>query len=85
MKTLLDFAPLALWALLWIAGGNMLAASLFHLQRNEAAMVGLGIGLVTETWLANILARIIPVCASILAGRSVDIAGRLDCSHSDET
>ncbi len=77
MKTLLDFAPLVLWALLWIAGGNLLAVSLFRLQRSEAAMIGLGIGLVTETWLANVLARIIPVAIAFWLAAVLTLVGGL--------
>ena len=75
MKTLFDFAPLVLWALLWIIGGCLLAASLFRLQRSEAAMVGLGIGLVTETWLANVLARIIPVAIAFWLAAVLTLLG----------
>ncbi len=61
MKLLLDITPLLGWAALWTAGGWMLAASLFRLRRAETAMVGLGIGLALQTWLANILARGMPI------------------------
>ncbi len=57
MKFILDIVPLLGWAALWTAGGWMLAASLFRLRRGETAMVGLGIGLVLQTWLANLLAH----------------------------
>jgi hypothetical protein len=55
------FFSLVLWALLWIVGGWLLAASLFRLRRDETAMIGLGIGLVAESWLANVLAHTMPV------------------------
>ena len=77
MKTLFDFVPLVLWALLWIIGGCLLAASLFRLQRSEAAMVGLGIGLVTETWLANALVRIIPVVIAFWLAAVLTLLGGL--------
>ena len=57
MKFIFDIMPLLGWAALWTAGGWMLAASLFRLRRRETAMVGLGIGLVLQTWLANLLAH----------------------------
>jgi hypothetical protein len=57
MKFLLDIIPLLGWAAGWTAGGWLLAASLFRLRRGEQAMVGLGMGLVLEIWLANILAH----------------------------
>ena len=64
MRTLLEVFPLLIWAVMWGAGGWMLAAALFRLRRAETAMVGLGIGLVLETWLANIFAHFLPVAAA---------------------
>lgn len=61
MKILLDIIPFLAWALLWIAGGWLLVASLFRLRGSENAMVGLGVGLVLQAWLANLLARGLPV------------------------
>jgi hypothetical protein len=75
MKTLLDFAPFVLWALLWISGGWMLSASLFRLRRNETAMIGLGIGLVVETWLANVLAQMIPVVIAFWLAAALTLLG----------
>jgi hypothetical protein len=77
MKTLIDLVPFALWALLWIIGGWMLAASLFRLRRSEIAMVGLGIGLVTETWLANILAQIFSVVFAFWLAAALTFFGGL--------
>ena len=77
VKTFFDLAPLALWALLWIIGGCLLAVSLFRLHRNEAALVGLGIGLVTETWLANILAQILPVGIAFWLAAGLTLLGGL--------
>jgi hypothetical protein len=76
MKTLLDILPLLIWAAIWTAGGWMLAASLFRLRRSETAMVGFGMGLVLQTWLANILAQGMPfVIASWLSAVLVLLAG----------
>lgn len=61
MKYLSELASLLGWAALWAAGGWMLAASLFRLRRSETAMVGFGIGLVLQTWLANLLGHWMPV------------------------
>ena len=77
MKTLLDFAPLVLWALLWIIGGCLLAASLFRLRRSEVAMIGLGIGLVTETWLANILAQMMSAAIAFWLAAVLTLTGGL--------
>ena len=77
VKTLLDTAPLILWALLWIAGGCLLSASLFRLRRDEAAMIGTGVGLVTETWLANVLAHLIPVAMAFWLAAVLTLLGGL--------
>ncbi len=76
MKFLLDGLPLAGWVLLWAAGGWLLAGTLFHLQRGEAPLVGLGLGLVLEVWLANLAAHVLPVPISFwIAGAVVLLAG----------
>jgi hypothetical protein len=77
LKTLLDFGPLVLWALLWIAGGCLLSVSLFRLRRDEAAMIGIGVGLVTETWLANVLAQMIPVVIAFWLAAVLTLLGGL--------
>ncbi len=58
---MLDLLPVIVWAALWGIGGWLLALSLFHLKPHETAFVGLGIGLVLETWLANLLAHIVSI------------------------
>jgi hypothetical protein len=65
MKILLDISPVLGWAILWLAGGWMLAASLFRLRRCETAMVGLGIGLVVQAWLTNLLVHGLPYMTAI--------------------
>ena len=77
MKTLFDFAPLVLWALLWIVGGCLLAASLFRLRSSEVTMVGLGIGLVIEIWLANVLAQMMPVMIAFWLAAVLTLLGGL--------
>src|SRR5258708_7735385 len=65
MKILLTIFPVAGWVILWIGGGWMLAASLFRLRRSENAMVGLGLGLVLQAWLTNVLAHGLPIVAAV--------------------
>ena len=48
------------WILLWFLGGWWIARRAFTLSTNEEWVVGAGIGLVLETWFANLLPRIIP-------------------------
>ncbi len=77
MRLLLDVLPLIAWAAIWGIGGWALAISLFRLRPHEALPVGLGVGLVLETWLANLLAHglaIVPaswLSAGLLCGAGV--------------
>lgn len=75
MKSILEILPLLIWAALWLAGGWMLVASLFCLRRGETAMIGLGLGLVLQTWLANLLARVLPVDAAFWLSSALIFAG----------
>ncbi|MCL4531118.1 MAG: hypothetical protein M1485_01385 [Chloroflexi bacterium] len=76
MKILLDAIPFVAWTLLWIAGGWLLVASLFRLRGSENAMIGLGVGLVLQAWLANLLARALPVMTAFwLSAALVFLAG----------
>jgi hypothetical protein len=78
MKFLLDIVPLLGWAVFWGAGGWMLAASVFRLRRSETAMAGFGMGLVFQTWLANILARGLPILITFwLSAALVFLAGSI--------
>jgi hypothetical protein len=76
MHSLLGLAPPVVWAVLWVGGGWLLAASLFNLRRGETAMVGVGLGMVLEVWFANALAHVLPVVTAFgLAGLLVAGAG----------
>lgn len=61
MRLLVEFLPVLLWCVLWAAGGWLLAAAFFHLRCSEVAIVGVGMGLILETWLANLLAHALPI------------------------
>ncbi len=78
MNSLLEFIPLLMWAGLWISGGWLLTVTLFRLRAGEAAMVGTGVGLVLQTWLANLMAHVLPISvASWLSAALLCIAGVL--------
>jgi len=55
INLILALLLLALWAL----GGWLLTARAFYLPAQERLIIGLGVGLVTSNWLANILAQFI--------------------------
>jgi hypothetical protein len=48
-------------------GGWLLALALFRPRRAEAALVGMGLGLVLEVWLTNLLAHVLPFMAATWA------------------
>ncbi len=56
----LNLLPAFLLLALWTLGGWLITARTFNLPSNERGLVGLGVGLVTGTWLANWLARFLP-------------------------
>ena len=76
LKTLLDFAPLVLWALLWIIGGCLLAASLFRLRSSEVTMVRLDWARI-EIWLANVLAQTIALMIAFWLAAVLTLLGGL--------
>ena len=65
MQTILsnfsDIIALLVWGLMWALGGVWIVRRAFNLRPNEEALIGFGIGLVIENWLANYLARILPL------------------------
>jgi hypothetical protein len=76
MKLFLDALVPAIWALLWLGGGWLVAASLFRLRRGETAMVGVGLGLVLQVWLANALDHVFTALMAFwLSSALVALAG----------
>jgi len=55
----LNILPALLLLALWTLGGWLITARTFDLPAHERILVGLGVGLVTGTWLANWLARFV--------------------------
>lgn len=47
--------------ILWGVGGWLIVSRLFSLEPRERGLVGLAVGVVFSNWLANLLARILPV------------------------
>lgn len=56
----LNLVPALLLLALWALGGWLMLARTFDLPAHERGLLGLGLGLVTGTWLANWLARFLP-------------------------
>jgi hypothetical protein len=53
--------PVLILMLVWAAAGWLIAARFFDLPRHERGLLGLGLGLVVSNWLANLLARVLPL------------------------
>ena len=57
----LNLLPLLLLLALWTLGGWLMTVHAFDLPAHERGLVSVGLGLVSGTWLANWLARFLPV------------------------
>lgn len=69
-----EITGLLVWVGLWTVGGWWLALSAFNLRRNELALVGFAVGLVVETLLANLLARLLPLPLAFWAAAGLTLA-----------
>jgi hypothetical protein len=78
MDTIFLLAKFTGWILLWGWGGWWITRKAFHLQSTEQFLAGMGLGLLLENWLANLLGRWINVpLAFWLAALIVFLAGSL--------
>jgi hypothetical protein len=67
---------LVLWVFLWLTGGFWLARGAFRLEPREELIAGAALGWITQTWLANLLVRILPVTAGFwLSGVMIFLVG----------
>ncbi len=75
---LTGFLPLAIWMVAGGLGGIWLVRAFFRLQPNEEMLVGVPIGLITVTWLVNLLGRVLPMLtACFIAAIFVLVIGLL--------
>ena len=58
---IIEAVAFLVWVLLWAAGGIWITRSAFNLRKNEQVIAGVGLGLVTENWLANLVSQLTPV------------------------
>ena len=56
----IEFLPWLVIAALWIIGGWLLATHAFRLDKRERVISGVGLGLITYLWTANILGHWLP-------------------------
>ncbi len=67
LANLRELISLALWLGMILLGGFWLVKASFNLTAREQLLAGLALGLVTETWLANLFSRVLPVPYSFWA------------------
>jgi hypothetical protein len=53
--------PFVVLLALWTLGGTLILSRLFDLPAEERVLLGLALGMVISTWLANLLAQVLPV------------------------
>jgi hypothetical protein len=76
MDLSMNLMNLLLWTLIWALGGYLILVSLFKLQRQEATLLGFGLGLILQAWVSNLLAHFIaPVPAFWAATGTVLLIG----------
>ncbi len=56
-KKFIPLLSVLLWAALWSAGGFLILVNTIKTQRHETTLLGLGLGLVLQVWLANLTGR----------------------------
>ena len=71
LNLLKDYLPLLIWITLFSLGGIWIIQSSFNLRKNEQALVGVGLGIVLQIWLSNILAQVIPFTTAIMASAAL--------------
>jgi hypothetical protein len=76
----LNLFPFMLLLALWTLGGWLILSRLFDLPAHERGLLGLGVGLIISTLLANFLGRFIPTTAAFwLAGILTLVIGLALC------
>ena len=74
MEKILPLLSVLLWVFLWSAGGFLILINTIKTRRHETTLLGLGLGLILQVWLANLIGRLLaPIAAfvvlSLLWGR----------------
>lgn len=70
----------AVWTLVWALGGILLIRGAFRLQKQEYLLIGVGAGIIIESWIANLLGGFMdPLLAFWISACVVLIAGILFC------
>lgn len=76
MEKFIPLLSVLLWAALWSAGGFLILVNTIKTQRHETTLLGLGLGLVLQVWLANLTGRLLaPIPAFWLSAGLVFTVG----------
>lgn len=69
-----------IWCLMWSLGGILIIQGVFRLKKGEILLVGVAAGLIIESWIANLLGRLLdPLAAFWLAALITFLMGILLC------
>lgn len=80
IRLLTEYLPFTVWFVAQALGGIWLAQSTFNLRKNEQVMAGLALGVVLQTWLANLLAQFLLFPTAMLASALAIFAAGLALS-----
>lgn len=74
LETVVQLLQFTVWVILWGLGGWWITRNVFHLQPGEQVLIGLGLGLMLENWLANLFGRWMAVPLAFWLAASVILA-----------
>lgn len=73
------------WGILWVLGGYGLVRAILRLQADEEWLVAVALGAMVENWLANLIARVLPMPAAFwVSALGVFLAGGLALALTGE-
>lgn len=73
LRLIQEVLPIGLWCLLWLVGGYGIARFAFRLPPREHWITGIALGLVVETWLANLLTFFLPAVTAFWAAAGLTL------------
>ncbi len=76
---IIELGGLLGWTALWGMGGIWLAGWAFHLRPNERILSGVALGLILQSWLANLLAQFLPALPAFWLGAALVFLAGLLC------
>ncbi len=74
MRNLQEFSILGGWCILWLIGGVGIARYAFRISNREQLLTGIALGMVVETWLANLLTLVFPAVTAFWLAAGLTLA-----------